>query len=441
MTTPYPSYKQSGHGWLGRVPTTWDVVRLGTCFDERREKVSDQDFAPLSVTMCGVVPQLETAAKTDDGGNRKLVRAGDFAINSRSDRKGSSGLSVHDGSVSLINTVLIPQARIDSDFCNWLLRSRDFQEEFYRWGQGIVADLWTTKFSQMKNINIPLPSIDEQKAIATFLDRETGKIDALVEEQKRLIELLKEKRQAVISHAVTKGLNPDAPMKDSGIEWLGEVPVHWEVQKLKYFITKFEQGWSPQCEAEPVSSSKQWGVLKVGCVNGGVFKPQENKTLPAELDPLPELGVRAGDLLISRANTLDLVGSAAVSEDNYPNLLICDKLYRARLHEDAASSYFLSFYLSSRVSRGQIELKASGASHSMQNISQSAILDHVIALPQIEEQNEVVGHLEGEIARLDALVQHSNQAIELLSERRAALISAAVTGKIDVRDLVEKEVA
>src|SRR5690606_39204495 len=169
-----------------------------------------------------------------DGDNRKKVLAGDFVINSRSDRKGSSGLSTMDGSVSLICTVLIPTG-LHGPFIHHLLRSVDFQEEYYRWGKGIVADLWSTNFSDMKNIVLGIPPEAEQTQIARFLDHETARIDALIEEQQRLIELLKEKRQAVISHAVTKGLNPTVPMKDSGVEWLGEVPAHWKVSKLGHY--------------------------------------------------------------------------------------------------------------------------------------------------------------------------------------------------------------
>src|SRR5690606_21276924 len=130
--------------------------------------------------------------------------------------------------------------------------------------------------------------------------------------------------------AVTKGLDPDAPMKDSGIEWLGEVPAHWSITRVKRIISSIDQGWSPQCEGFPALDDDSWGVLKVGCVNGGVFNPMENKALPDSLRPEIELTIREGDLLISRANTRELVGRAAVAERNFPNLLLCDKLYRLR---------------------------------------------------------------------------------------------------------------
>ena len=204
MSLPrYLEYKDSGVAWLAEIPAQWELKRLGYFFDERREKVSDKDFPALSVTKNGIVPQLETAAKTDDGDNRKKVCSGDFVINSRSDRKGSSGISSLDGSVSLINTVLRPRAEVVPGYVHQLLRSQSFQEEFYRFGKGIVADLWSTNYSEMSNITLALPSRQEQTAIATFLDRETAKIDGLIAEQEKLIALLKERRSALISAAVT----------------------------------------------------------------------------------------------------------------------------------------------------------------------------------------------------------------------------------------------
>jgi type I restriction enzyme, S subunit len=428
----YPRYKDSGVEWLGQVPEHWDVKRIGYYFTERREKVSDKDFSALSVTKSGIVPQLETAAKSDDGDNRKKVCKGDFVINSRSDRKGSAGLSEIDGSVSLICTVLRPQEAVHMPFIHHLLRSQPFQEEFYRNGKGIVADLWSTNYSEMRNILVGMPSLSEQTAISSFLDRETGKIDELVAEQKRLMELLKEKRQAVISYAVTHGLNPKAPLKPSGIEWLGEVPQHWEVKKIKHIALSIEQGWSPQCEGFAAEGEGEWGVLKVGCVNGGSFIPSENKLLPSELAPIPSLAISHGDLLISRANTRELVGSAAVAERDYPTLMLCDKLYRVRFDPMQASPYFVSMYLGACVVRGQIELGATGASSSMVNIGQAAIMDLVMPSPPIKEQQAIVAHLNTELAKFDALTAEAERAIDLLKERRTALISAAVTGQIKV---------
>jgi len=287
-------------------------------------------------------------------------------------------------------------------------------------------------------LELPTPPAEEQLAIASFLDRETAKIDALIAEQQRLIELLQEKRQAVISHAVTKGLNPNAPMKDSGVEWLGEVPEHWEVKRMKHLCKSIEQGWSPQCDNEP-STGEAPGVLKVGCVNGGVFRPAENKRLPSDLAPIAQYGVKKGDLLVSRANTKELVGSAAVVDKDFPWLYICDKLYRITVKADCSIANYLCLYLASSEARGEIELGASGASPSMQNISQSVLLDLPVPLPQPQEQESIRSFITIQCDQIDELIAKAMEAIRLLQERRSALISAAVTGQIDVRGLVKEE--
>lgn len=169
MAKTYETYKDSGVAWIGEIPSGWEVVRLGSFYNPRNEKVSDKDYEPLSVTMNGIVPQLETAAKTNDGDNRKLVLKSDFVINSRSDRRGSCGISNYDGSVSLINTVLSPNGKMDADFYNWLFHTSMFADEYYKWGHGIVDDLWTTRWSEMKSINVVTPPLHEQHAIASFL--------------------------------------------------------------------------------------------------------------------------------------------------------------------------------------------------------------------------------------------------------------------------------
>lgn len=140
--------KDSGITWIGAIPEHWEASKIGQLYDNRYVRVSDKDFEPLSVTMQGILPQLETAAKTDDGDNRELVRKGDFAINSRSDRRGSCGISPQDGSVSLINLILAPRTSMNADYYNWLFHTTLFADEFYSWGHGIVADLWTTRWQE-----------------------------------------------------------------------------------------------------------------------------------------------------------------------------------------------------------------------------------------------------------------------------------------------------
>lgn len=194
--------KDSGVDWIGEVPEHWGVERIGTAFEERREKVNDTDYPPLSVTMKGIVPQLDTAAKTNHNDNRKRVSINDFVINSRSDRRGSSGVSELNGSVSVINIVLAPRKRFDGKYLHHLFRSYRFIEEFYRVGRGIVDDLWTTKYTVMKAIDFAFPDFEEQKSIADYLDTKTAHINHIIEIVNTQIEKLKELRKTLINDVV-----------------------------------------------------------------------------------------------------------------------------------------------------------------------------------------------------------------------------------------------
>ena len=201
-TNPNAPMKDSGIVWIGRIPEHWEVNKIRSHFKERRTKVSDKDYPALSVAREGIVPQLDTAVKTDNGDNRKLVLKNDFVVNSRSDRKGSCGVSDYDGSVSLISIVLEPHD-INPQYVHYLFRSNNYVEEFYRNGRGIVADLWTTRYSEMRNIFIPIPPVSEQKDIVSAINSLNNKIDTLVSELTTQINHLKELKQRVISDAVT----------------------------------------------------------------------------------------------------------------------------------------------------------------------------------------------------------------------------------------------
>lgn len=194
--------KDSGVKWIGMIPEHWKVNKIRSHFKERRVKVSDKDFQALSVAKIGIVPQLEDACKTDNGDNRKQVLKGDFVVNSRSDRKGSCGISPLDGSVSLINIVLRP-FNILQEYVHYLFRSHNYIEEFYRNGRGIVADLWTTRYSEMRNIQIPVPPLPEQQEIVTYIEAKVANINQLCQAERSQIEKLKEYKQRLISDVVT----------------------------------------------------------------------------------------------------------------------------------------------------------------------------------------------------------------------------------------------
>jgi restriction endonuclease S subunit len=201
--------KDSGIPWIGKIPSNWEVKKVRSLFALRNEKGSDKEFQPLSVSKDGVTHQLENAVKTDNGDNRKIVRVGDFVVNSRSDRKGACGFSQLEGSVSLINIVCFPITELNSEYFHFVFRSNNYIEEFYRNGRGIVSDLWTTKYEDMRNIFIPIPPLSEQKAIAEYIEHKTHFIDNMIANLKSEIDYLTEYKQRLIADAVTGQIKID----------------------------------------------------------------------------------------------------------------------------------------------------------------------------------------------------------------------------------------
>lgn len=281
---------------------------------------------------------------------------------------------------------------------------------------------------------LPFPPLDEQRKIAAFLDWKTAQIGALIAKKQELIAKVKEKRLAVITQAVTKGINATILFRDSFVPWLGKVPAHWDVKRLRFTCGKIEQGWSPQCENQQADEDA-WAVMKVGCVNGDRFDATENKALPTELTPKTEYELHSREILLSRANTKELLGSAAIVPiDVRPKLLLCDKLFRLRPAANVDEE-FLTLYLRTPAARFQYEREATGASGSMQNIGQDTIKNLVVALPPLAEQKLIATHIRDTTQKLDQLTRQSELAILRLTEYRSALITAATTGKIDVREV------
>ncbi|WP_104489512.1 restriction endonuclease subunit S [Acinetobacter indicus] len=404
----YPSYKKSGVEWLGDVPEHWGVNRLGGHFKNRKEKVSDKDFKPLSVTKHGIVPQLEHAAKSDNGDNRKLVRKGDYVINSRSDRKGSSGLADLDGSVSLINIVLTPFKTIHPKFSHYLLRSYLFQEEFYKYGHGIVADLWTTNYEDMRNIHLALPSVSEQTQISNFLEQETTRIDTLIAKQEKLIELLEEQRKSIISHAVTKGLNPNAPMKDSGVEWLGEVPEHWKVISIKFLAhCSSGQGINSLEVLDIADDKNSFPVIGGNGMMGWTSKSNYK-------EPVLSIG-RVGAL----CGNVHLINYPSWISDN--SLIL--KVYSKKVNLEILQYILLSRNLNNLASKSAQPL-----------ITGTQVKNEKITLPPPNEQSQILQYIIQNQSRINNLISKQKSLIEKLKEYRASIISHAVTGKIDVRE-------
>jgi type I restriction enzyme S subunit len=325
--------------------------------------------------------------------------------------------------------VLRPRPAVSQNFLSYLLASADFidQVNATTFGAKMPRADWET----ISNFTISLPTVPSQRAITELLDRETAKIDNLIAKKQRLIGLLEEKRAACLSRAVTQGLDQNTATKDSGAEWLGQIPKTWQPYRIRHTLRKIEQGWSPQCDSRPADED-EWGVLKVGCVNGWRLDESENKALPPDLTPDPTLEIRSGDVLISRANTRELLGSAIAVGHVRSRLLLCDKLYRARPTK-ALVPKFLALLLRTASIRFQLEREATGASNSMQNVGQDTIRNIRFALPPIDEQHKIVLHIERQTSDIERTRAALEGTIDRLREYRAALITAAVTGQLDLR--------
>lgn len=295
---------------------------------------------------------------------------------------------------------------------------------------------WSTTVKHLsagsvRAIRVPKWPLREQRAIADYLDRETAQIDAFIAKNEELIALLEERHATAVMSAVTAGLDSAAEVKLSGSPWIGRVPEHWQVLQLRHLLSGIDQGVSPQADAG-LAGEGQWGVLKSGCVNGGIFRPQEHKALPADFPIDPMIAVKAGDLLVNRASgSVSLLGSAGIVRANPFNLILSDKTFRLlpnrRMHAE-----YLYWWLNSRSYREQIAATVSGADGLANNLPMSTLRGFVMPLPTLSEQAEIVRHLNAVAASAGQAIQAARRAIDLARERRAALISAAVTGKIDL---------
>ncbi|MGZ5800043.1 MAG: restriction endonuclease subunit S, partial [Burkholderiaceae bacterium] len=413
--------------WLGSPPETWTLVRLKHLLNEKHT-TSERDYPPGAISFGEVVNK--DMLNEDTLQSYQEVSAGEFVINPinlnydlKSLRVALSSINVR---VSPAYIVLQPVAGINPRYMRWMLYLFDLAH-MKTLGAGVRQ---TITFSDIGNCAVTVPPPSEQERIANFLDEKTARIDALIAEKERLGTAVREYEQAELSRILTYGLGTHR-IVPTGRPFITDAPNHWKVTAFKRALKGLGQGWSPQCESRPAEAN-EWGVLKVGCVNGTSFNPDENKALPPSLEPDLSCVLRRGDVLVSRANTRELVGLAALVEEDHPNLLMCDKLYRLQLHHDWVTPEYSVLLLRSDASRRQIELGASGASSSMQNISQDVIRELLVSFPPLEEQAEIIVKARKIRESCNLLVNHCAEHIDRLREYRSSLISAAVTGQLDI---------
>lgn len=420
--------KDSGFEWIGIIPTEWALSKIGQVYRLRNTKVSDTDYPPLSVTNKGIVPQLDTAAKTNAHDDRKLVKKGDFAINSRSDRRGSCGISDYDGSVSLINTILAPLNEMNPGYYDWLSHTVQFGDEFYKFGHGIVDDLWTTGWQEMKKITIPTPPLPEQQRIADFLDAKCAEIDALTADIQTQINTLEQYKRSVITETVTKGLNPAAEMKDSGIDGAGVTPSHWKTTKLCYeCYIRARLGWRGLKADEYVDEGYAF-ISAFNIQNGKLVWTPLNYITKERFDESPEIKLHSGDVLIvkdgagvgkcARVDDLPMGGTA-------PNSSI------AVITPSKNLDYrYVCYYLQSAVFNNFVLLLYNGMG--VPHLTQEVMSKIKILVPPLKEQMVISDYLDAKCTEIDAVVETKKSQLATLDEYKKSLIFEYVTGKKEV---------
>jgi type I restriction enzyme S subunit len=444
----YPNYKDSGVEWLGDVPEHWDLSSLGVLSASIQtgpfgSQLHSEDYVddgipvvnPSNIKDGQIVPDWSCTV-TEDIALRlcqhKLV-PGDIVFARRGEMGRCALVSQNEAGwlcgTGSLNVRLSDRAL--PSFVSLFLGTTHVRELLKLESVGSTMDNLNTDI--LSRVYVPVPTIYEQTQIAAFLDRETAKIDALIAEQQCLIELLKEKRQAVISHAVTKGLNPDAPMKDSGIEWLGEVPAHWEVMALsKVTLSRCDGPFGSGLKSEHYTESGV-RVIRLQNIRRDGFSGSDEAFIDAEYceSELSGHDVMCGDVLIAGlGDDKNTVGRACVAPMGIEPAMVKADCFRFRLDTVKVLPDYVAIQLSAS-SAPDAGVLSSGSTRS--RIPLSVMATRKLAIPPVLEQGEITDFIRTEIAKLDTLTTEAYRAISLLQERRTALISAAVTGQIDVR--------
>lgn len=444
---PYASYTPSGVPWLGDVPGHWRVNRLKEICSLRPSNVDKLTVeGQVSVRLCNYVDvykneritstiEFMDATATEEQIEKLSLKRGDVVVTKDSESPWDIAVPTViaediPGLVCGYHLTKLDPVCAQGDYLAWGLRCYEVNLHFALSANGITR--YGLGSSALANGNIPVPPPDEQQAIADYLDVETARIDTLIHEKNELIGLLREAQASAFAATVLRFANATAGVKCNRFTWLQSLPASWRIAKVKHLTLSVDQGISPQCESRPPDDG-EWGVLKVGCVNTGDFNSMESKALPNDIEPIESITLLKGDVLISRANTKNLVGRAAMADKDYPRLMLSDKHYRLRLDQNECLSQYLVFFLTHGAVRVHIEERATGASASMLNIDRRTIMDLDVPLPPPVVQDEIVREVQNDREALGRLIAHTNDEITLLKELRAATIADAVLGRVDVR--------
>lgn len=423
MLKRYDTTKDTSEAvWYSELPSEWDSTKMRKLFKERVNKVSDKEFQALSVGKMGVVPQLETAVKTDNGDNRKLIKKGDFAINSRSDRKGSGGVSAYTGSCSLIITVLELPEELNGNYYHYLLRSSGFSEEFYRNGHGLVSDLWTTKWQEMKNIFVPVPPRAEQDQIVRYLDWKTAEMNRFIHEKKKQIKLLEELKTVIINETIFSGIHKDE-LKQTGCNWIPDIPKHWKLLKSKHI---FE-------EVVDTGYGNELPLLSITNKDGVVLQSETGRKKRMSEDPSAYKRIRPGELGYNLMNAF--IGSLGISKYDgliSPAYAVCRPIIKM------CPKFFEYVYKTPQFLQ-EFDNNSYGIMIERNRLYFDNFKQIITPIPPYEEQVEIVEFIETKIKKIDAMIEGIRREISLVEELKVKLISDVVTGQVDVRDVVIPE--
>ena len=427
----YAEYKDSNAQWLGNVPSHWGVEYSKWLFRERNAKAALQDEMLTASQKYGVIPQKmfmeleqQKVVQVFSGHDiLKKAETNDFVISMRS-FQGGIEFSEYSGAVSSAYVPLEPRSDLSLSYYKYLFKSVPYIQALQT-TTNLVRDGQALRYGNFIQVRIPLVPFNEAEKIGQYLDHETAQIDTLITKQEKLIELLKEKRQAVISHAVTKGLNPEVAMKDSGVEWLGEVPEHWHTTRIKYVA-----------ELTPKKSE----VLNTDnslCTFVPMEKLKLGRLIKDEEKPISEViggytYFKDGDLLLAKVtpcfeNKNMVVASGLKNGIGFGS----SEIYVLRTNNTISNQYL--YY---RLQEEQFMKLGTGAmtgAGGLKRVPSEFLNNFIFALPPLEEQFEIAEYLDRYLLKSEYLMNQAKSAIQLMQERRTALISAAVTGKIDVR--------
>jgi len=423
---PYPKYKDSGIEWLGQIPLSWEVKKLKHNLRLLTEK-ADKKTNPVALENIESWTGKFISTETEYEGDGVAFKTGDLLFGKLRPYLAKAYLAEASGEAVGEFHVMHPRSGIDGPFALYQFLNREFISIVD--GSTFGAKMPRTSWEFVGNIQVTTPSLDEQKLIAAFLDRETSKIDEAIKATEESIELLQEERKTIISHAVTKGLDPKAKMKDSGIEWLGDVPEHWNVKRLKHCLLEpLKYGANEAAELEDKSLPR---FVRITDINSdGTLRDETFKSLPNEV--AKDYLLKEGDVLLARSGAT--VGKTFIYSENWGVACFAGYLIRARLNTDQClSRWFYSYcqtdFYWNNVVGSQIQA-------TIQNVSAEKYANLVVPLPSTQEQEAIVSYLDEKTSQIDRLITEKKGLIESLKEYRSSLIYEAVTGKIDLRQEV-----